>query len=107
LLMSQEFLQVFDVPAALTQPLSADKRVHSLLLRNLSPLIVSSIFITMWPGLGGGSLRNPTKVALSRPATALICTWKARQRCKEHASLTHVMWCETRALRIGQETALR
>jgi hypothetical protein len=47
LLTPQELLQVFDVPAALTQPLSVDKRKRSLLLSSLYHLIVSSIFHTM------------------------------------------------------------
>jgi hypothetical protein len=59
LLTPQEFLRVFDVPAALIQQLSKDRWVRSLLLRSLSPLIMTSIFHTMWSGIGGGISQEP------------------------------------------------
>jgi hypothetical protein len=45
---------VFDVPALLAPQLLDDRRLCSLLLCSLSPLVVASIFRSMWAVVGGG-----------------------------------------------------
>ena len=53
-LTPKEFLWVFDVLALLTPQLLDNRRLHSLLLCSLSPLVVASIFHSMWAVVGGG-----------------------------------------------------
>jgi hypothetical protein len=53
-LTPEEFLWVFDIPVLLTPQLLDDRQSRSLLLRSLSPLVVASIFCSMWAVVGGG-----------------------------------------------------
>jgi hypothetical protein len=53
-LTPKEYLWVFDVLALLTPQLLDNQRLRSLLLRSLLPLVVASIFCSVWVVVGGG-----------------------------------------------------
>ncbi len=60
-LTPKEFLWVFDIPSFLIPKLLEDRQTRSLLLRSLSPLIVVSIFWSMWAvgvGVAKGSCQG-------------------------------------------------
>ncbi len=78
-LTPKKFLWVFDGPLFLIPHLLEDQQMRSLLLHSLSPLIVASIFCSMWAGVGGGGWpRGPVRVLKFR--LVRICTWASQGR---------------------------
>jgi hypothetical protein len=78
-LTPEEFLQVFDVPLFLIPQLMEDWQTSSLFLRSLSPLIVASIFCSMWAGVWGEGERGLVRGMKSRLVRIFTCKNQGRR----------------------------